>query len=150
MKVLAAVEDSVGLDTIVARLIEQMKPEATEVRVLHVVDPFPVALAERLGSRERPDFEAARARQEAESTALLDAAAAALRTAGFSVSFSIAEGDVRTTILDEAQVWGADLIVIGTHGHGGLHRLLHRSVSDAVAHGASCAVEIVPVSTDQS
>ncbi len=57
---------------------------------------------------------------------------------------------MRATILDEAEAWGADLIVIGTHGHGGLHRLLHRSVSDAVAHGASCAVEIVPVATDQA
>jgi nucleotide-binding universal stress UspA family protein len=146
MKVLAAVEDAAGLDAITSKAIAQLKPAGTEVRLLHVVDPFPVAVAERLGSKEHPDFEAARDEQRRDAIALLENAAAVLRRAGFDVSFSLEEGDVPGTIVEQADGWPADLIMIGSHGRGGLSRLLRGSVSDTVAHRAKCPVEIVPIS----
>ena len=148
MNVLAAVEGAQGLNAITARLVEQSKPADTHVRLLHVLDPFPVSAAERLGSKERPDFEAARLEQREQAVAVLEQAADVLRRAGLTVSFSVEEGDVTTTILDQADELPADLIVIGTHGRGtGFRRLLHRSVADAIAHSAACAVEIVPLTT---
>ncbi len=52
-------------------------------------------------------------------------------------------GDAREVILDEAAEWGADLIVLGSHGYRGLNRLMLGSVSDAVATHAPCSVEVV-------
>ena len=46
-------------------------------------------------------------------------------------------------ILDEAERWGADLIVVGSHGRRGLKRLWLGSVSQAVVSQAKCSVEIV-------
>ncbi|MEP6913931.1 MAG: universal stress protein [bacterium] len=46
-------------------------------------------------------------------------------------------------ILDEAEAFGADLILIGSHGHGSFERFLFGSVSQAVALHPKCAVEIV-------
>jgi nucleotide-binding universal stress UspA family protein len=46
-------------------------------------------------------------------------------------------------IVDLAESWGADLIVVGSHGHGFWGRLALGSVSDAVAHHAPCSVLIV-------
>lgn len=50
---------------------------------------------------------------------------------------------VASMIDGEAQQWGADLIVIGTHGRSGLSRLLLGSVAEGVARGTSVPVLLV-------
>lgn len=52
-------------------------------------------------------------------------------------------GEPRSVILDTAKSWGADLIVLGSHGRRGLDRLLLGSVSESVAIHADCSVEVV-------
>jgi nucleotide-binding universal stress UspA family protein len=46
-------------------------------------------------------------------------------------------------ILHEAEVWPADLIVVGSHGRTGFDRFIMGSVSEAVALHAVCSVEII-------
>jgi nucleotide-binding universal stress UspA family protein len=53
------------------------------------------------------------------------------------------DGDPKTAILDEAESWGADLIVVGTHSYNALKRFWLGSVSRAVASHAKCSVQIV-------
>ena len=56
------------------------------------------------------------------------------------VSFSVPLGNPSKEILDEANAWNADLIVMGSHGRGWLGRTFIGSVSDAVVHQAKCSV----------
>jgi nucleotide-binding universal stress UspA family protein len=53
------------------------------------------------------------------------------------------KGDARSAILEEAEHWGADLIILGTHGYHALERLWLGSVSRAVVPHAKCSVQIV-------
>ena len=46
-------------------------------------------------------------------------------------------------IVEAADTWDADLIVVGSHGHGFWGRLALGSVSDAVVHHAKCSVVVV-------
>jgi nucleotide-binding universal stress UspA family protein len=55
----------------------------------------------------------------------------------------LVEGDVATEILRAAQDAHGDMIVIGTHGRGGLTRLLMGSVAEQVVRRASCPVVTV-------
>jgi nucleotide-binding universal stress UspA family protein len=52
-------------------------------------------------------------------------------------------GEPRAVILETAKSWGADLIVLGSHGRHGMDRFLMGSVSEAVAIHAECSVEVV-------
>jgi nucleotide-binding universal stress UspA family protein len=60
--------------------------------------------------------------------------------AGVRWSVTAREGDPRTVILDEARRKHADLLVLGTHGHGAAMHLLVGSVAEAVVRGAPCDV----------
>jgi nucleotide-binding universal stress UspA family protein len=51
--------------------------------------------------------------------------------------------DAAGAIVDHAAVREADLVVMSTHGRGGLGRLLYGSVADAVARAARCPVLLV-------
>jgi nucleotide-binding universal stress UspA family protein len=51
---------------------------------------------------------------------------------------------VAAQILELASVEGSDLIVVGTHGAGGVERLLLGSVADKVVRGATQPVLVVP------
>lgn len=53
------------------------------------------------------------------------------------------EGVPKNVILEEAEMFGADLIILGSHGYGAIDRFLLGSVSQSVALHAKCSVEIV-------
>ena len=80
----------------------------------------------------------------------LEAVAAAERKIGESfpniktnVSTGVLCGSPERTIVDEAENWGADLIVVGSHGYGFWERMFLGSVSNGVVHHAPCSVLIV-------
>jgi len=60
-----------------------------------------------------------------------------------NVTEQILLGPPQAAILEEAERWKADLIVVGSHGYGTWHRLVLGSVSQAVVLHAKCSVEVV-------
>ncbi len=74
---------------------------------------------------------------------LVEKAAEKLRGAKFNVSTELVEGDPKSHIIDTANEWRADMIVLGSHGRTGLNRFLMGSVSQDVVRHAHCSVEII-------
>ncbi len=143
MKILLAIDDSLCSSAAADAVILQMKTEGVELRVLHVLEPFPEDLAEIMGSKEHPDFALARLKQRERAKESVAKTVQKLQRAGFKVDSSIEEGEARSVILYQAELCDADLIVLGSHGRTGLDRFLIGSVSEAVARHARCSVEIV-------
>ncbi len=69
-----------------------------------------------------------------------------LKNDGLSVESDITEGHADDRIVNYAKNHGIDLIVMSTHGRGGLRRLLLGSVTDRVIRAGEVPVLVVPSS----
>jgi nucleotide-binding universal stress UspA family protein len=58
------------------------------------------------------------------------------------ISSTVVVDSPKDAIVEEAERWGADLIVVGSHGYRCPDRAPLGSVSQAVATQAKCSVEI--------
>jgi nucleotide-binding universal stress UspA family protein len=69
-----------------------------------------------------------------------------LRSVGLNVTLEVRRGsrDVATLIAEAAEDAEADVIVVGTHGHGGFTAALMGSVARALCHTAGRPVLVVP------
>jgi nucleotide-binding universal stress UspA family protein len=145
MKILLGVDDSKFSEAALQAVIGQNRPQETEVRVLHVVQPITVSGPPQMSARYAPELED----QVKESQEFVDRAVQTLRTAGFKAQSAVEKGDIREKIIDAASEWHADLIVVGSHGRGGLRRFLLGSVAEFVARHARSSVEIVRIPARQ-
>lgn len=139
MKLLIGVDDSKFSQAAVESVANRIWEPGTEVKVISAVEPPFVPGAEGI-SLEGNHYDIARKS--------IDRAIATLRASNnrFELMGDIVEGSAKHVILDEAERWNADLIVVGSHGRRGLNRFLLGSVSQAVALHANCSVEIVRAS----
>ncbi|MEP7341705.1 MAG: universal stress protein [Acidobacteriota bacterium] len=145
MKILLAVDGSECSDAAVTEIARRPWPGGSEVRIFSAAE-LPVRLmasGDVLPPSVAEDLEQA-ARAQAES-AVAHALAIFREPAGqeMSVTTAVVVDSARDAILDEADVWSADLIVVGSHGYRGYKRFLLGSVSQAIATQAKCSVEIV-------
>jgi nucleotide-binding universal stress UspA family protein len=58
-------------------------------------------------------------------------------------SISVLVSGPKAVITEQADRSGADLIVVGSHGHRGIERFMLGSVSEGVALHAHCSVEVI-------
>jgi nucleotide-binding universal stress UspA family protein len=85
--------------------------------------------------------------------AVADSAASSARQAfntecpAVAVNSVVCMGGPADAILERAKRWGADLIVMGSHGYGFWGRTFYGSVSDQVVHHAPCSVLVARIPT---
>jgi nucleotide-binding universal stress UspA family protein len=141
MRILLAVDESKSSQQAIEKIAQQFRCEKGEVRILHVLQPVSLSAPPQMAAGYAPELEAlAKPAKD-----LLARAAKSLTDAGFKTETLLREGDIRETILDTAQEWKADLIVMGSHSHRGARRFLLGSVAESVVRHAPCSVEVVRV-----
>lgn len=143
MKILLAIDGSSCSDDAVREVAGRPWPEGSMVKVLTAYElpspPTPEGWAIPANYYEEMDVAL---RKQAQN--VVDQALQILKTnKSFTADGSLQPGPPRIVILDEAENWGADLIVMGSHGYGAWKRFLLGSVSQAVVSHAKCSVEVV-------
>ena len=89
------------------------------------------------------DYEKLYSKRKARGQTLLNEALQELSNTRLDVREKLEEGPEAESILNIAKNCQADLIVMGTRGHGTLKGLLVGSVSRKVIHHSSCPVMVV-------
>ena len=142
MKIVLGFDDSPHALAALRWITRQSWPEKPQVTVVSAVRtpitayaevyapavPYPTELVE----------EVTRHHQE-----LCMKAEAELRKAGFPTAVKVLPGDPREALVNIARAENADLLVVGSHGRTGIHKLLLGSVASHVVAHAPCDVLVV-------
>jgi len=146
MKILLAIDGSPCSEAAVAEVARRPWPDDSQLRLISVVEP-PGALTAEPYMGLGGYFEEVERLKRRQAEEVLAGAARSLRdgagTSLMGVSTEALTGSPKRTIVEEAEAWGADLIVVGSHGYHTWERMLLGSVSQSVAAHALCSVEIV-------
>ena len=141
MRILVAIDGSAHSDAAITEVARRPWPPDTEILVLTVVhaaaplllDPslaFAAAYVEQLQDlRKRAPALVADACQQLRHTA-----------PDLTVLTTIEEGIPKDVIVETARSWNADVIVVGSHGHGRIRSVLLGSVAIGVLTEAHCSV----------
>ena len=159
MKILLAIDGSACSDSAVCEVGRHPWPPGTEVRIIIVdapLDALPLRLSHaassvaRIGSPSAYDQLVQEERAQM-NNALLRAAESLHNLAPqLSISAALIEGSPKEKIIEEAQRWAADMIVVGSQGRGAIRSLFLGSVSLAVVLNAPCSVLVVRPSAGNS
>jgi nucleotide-binding universal stress UspA family protein len=144
MKILLAVDGSAGSEAAVRQVLARPWPPGSEVKILSVVELLTMVTPENFWVPESYYLRLEQSLQ-AQARAAVERAEAQFQAANspLEVTTEILNGVAKDTIVEEAERWGADWIVLGSHGYRGLKKLWHGTVSHAVLAHAPCSVEIV-------
>lgn len=148
MKILLAVDGSAYSDAAVEEIVKRPWPPESEVKVITAVAlPIMVGMVGIEPWAAAPEyFEPMEKAIRGAAEDVIKRAMSRLNTIDdktLKISTEIIQGSPRQVIVDEAEKWSADLIVMGSRGLGAWNRLLLGSVSSSVVHHAKCSVEVV-------
>jgi nucleotide-binding universal stress UspA family protein len=142
MKLLAAVDLSKASGYVIEAVHRVALATDAEVYVLHTIIPLPGIAG--------PEFNPVTEQQELSERYLderdeLNELVTQLVDADVNARALMAQGDPVKTILREAERLDAELIVVGSHGHGMMFDAMVGSVSAGVLRKSTIPVLVVPV-----
>lgn len=146
MKILLAIDGSVHSNAAVEEVANRPFLNGTEVLIVSAYESTSlIGSASALIGGVAGYYQEADALAQKNAEIVVKVAAESLKDKNpvLAVSTRIINESPKHGILKEAALFGADLIVVGSHGEGALLRFLLGSVSQAVALHADCSVEIV-------
>lgn len=142
MKILVAVDFSTASEAVLEVTRTYAQKLSAEVYLVHVEPPEPAFISYELGPQTVRDQVAHDIKTE---HSRLQKDARALEKTGIKVTPLLLQGPPDETIAAEAERLETDLIIIGSHGHGALHKMLVGSTSAGVLRKAQVPVLVVPV-----
>jgi nucleotide-binding universal stress UspA family protein len=115
------------------------------IKIISVVEPhYPIAAEPFSVSAEfYTKLEEDERRQASELVAKSVESLKEQAQSGVEITSEVLNGVASRAIIEEAEKWKADLIIVGSHGYGFWQRAWLGSVSDGVVHHSPCSVLVV-------
>ncbi len=120
-------------------------PSVCELRLVTVVTPHEAVFASRMAQIPAMTEQIALLTEQEKDTAhrQLKETAATLEGSGKRVTTEVREDEPASGLIEAAQTWHADLLVVGSQGLTGIDRFLLGSVSEKAMRHAPCSVLVV-------
>ena len=144
-RILVAIDNSTTAQKALREAIALARALGAKLCIANAADEGPLS-QHGMGLGSYIDVEKVIAEMRAASHALLAQALTQAETAGCEaevMTIESAERRLANMIVDAAATWGADLIVMGTHGRRGFERLLVGSVAEHVIRIATTSLMLV-------
>lgn len=117
--------------------------QAQLLRIVHVVDLVNINVGAEFLDQPRLSGEIVKNGQAVLSRSEAEAAAGDVAFETHLITIETMKQGIPEVIVNDAEAWAADLIVIGTHGRRGLRRLFLGSVAEGVARAATTPVLLI-------
>jgi nucleotide-binding universal stress UspA family protein len=140
-RILVCVDFSEVTDAVVDHAKAIAALAGAEARLLHVAAPNPDFVGFEAGPDAVRKQVAQTLRDEHKALEIL---AQRLSEANVRATSLMVQGPTAATILEQIRRFRADLVVLGSHGHGALYHLLAGSVAEELLRKSSVPVLVVP------
>ena len=139
--IVAAIDFSERSEAVLRLASEQARAFNAHLWLVHVAAPEPGFVGYDAGPQSVRDNVAKHIRERHRD---IQQMAETVRDQGLEVTALLVRGATVKALLAEAEKLSADLLVLGSHGHGLMHRVLLGSVSQAVLQKSQTPVLLIP------
>jgi nucleotide-binding universal stress UspA family protein len=140
-KILVAVDLSDLATVAIDYAVSLAKAFKSQIRILHVIAPVPSYIGNEIITPVMPvDNKEETNRMTQELLAMTDY----VKKNGVEADFELSTGPVIETIIEKADNYNADLIILGAHSHGFLYRAFIGSVCIGIVKHSHCPVLVIP------
>ncbi|MBU1224019.1 MAG: universal stress protein [Gammaproteobacteria bacterium] len=139
-RILVAVDASETGEQALQMAIGLATESQAQLRIVHAVDVSNVNMESEQLDHSAMTEKIKKNGQDTLSNAEMKAAAAGIEAETNLVVLETLKPRIAEAVIEDAEAWPADLIVIGTHGRRGLSRLVVGSVAEGIVRGATMPV----------
>ena len=143
MKILIAYDGSEGANAMLDDLQRAGLPQHAEVTIVTIAEAHHVVFGGGFSGVE-PAFTTEGVNSVSTARTLAEQAATRLQTEfpDWQVRHATGCGSPAAQLLEQAEAWQPDLLVLGSHGHSALGRFFFGSVSHGIIQHAPCSVRV--------
>lgn len=142
--ILAAVDFSKATPAVLRMAVEMAKAFRAKLRLFHVIEPDPVFITYGFTPVDFPQLGAFHEEARRRAGELMEGLLVEARAELPDVESTISEGSPLNVLLRYLEMTPADLVVLGSHGHGVVASLLLGSVAGGMIRKASVPTLVVP------
>lgn len=147
--IVAAVDFSNATPGVLGSAVELAKAFGASLHVLHVLEPEPSYTAYGFTPDEFPAIHLFQEEARKRATARLDEMLKQVSSDVAGAKVHLAEGSPLHAVLDYVKESGADLVVVGAHGHGAVAALLLGSVAEGMVRKAVVPTLVIPAAQEK-
>lgn len=142
--IVTALDFSDASESVLTAAISIAKSQQACLHIVHVMEPEPSYTAYGMTPEEFPAIQVFQQESQKRAEAKLNQAVTTAKEQLSDVRAELMVGSALHSIIDYVHKTAADLVVLGTHGHGAVAALLIGSVAEGLVRKAVCPTLVIP------